>query len=96
MNTYQIKQLSLKWGAIATLLAAIAFVLNWYVLEGGLQGYKIIVFPGNCFLALFTEELDFNVKFVLLLIGQFIVTALFTFLTVFIERKFDTNLFKKR
>ena len=95
MNTYQIKQLSLKWGAISTLLAAIAFVLHWVVIDGGLQGYNIIVFPGNCFLSLFTEELSFNLKLVLLLIGQFIVTALFVFLTVFIERKFDTKLFKK-
>ncbi len=79
-------------GITAVVIGLIVFSLNWNLWElwgGPLPGYQIFLFPGNLTLIyvwhpLFTEELNFWPKLVLLLLGQFIVVtgvvALFTFL----------------
>ena len=78
MNNFQIKQLAFKVGVIAFIIGAIAFSLSWYVFNGGLPGYRIFLLPGILFMLPFTEELDFGLKIVLLLGGQFLVSAVST------------------
>jgi len=74
----QIKRIAFKVGAISLIVGLIAFILSWEVWHSEMPGYRILLFPGNLFLQLFTEELDFGLKLVLLLAGQFLVSSLTT------------------
>lgn len=68
-------------GICAAIIGLIAFSLSWQLfdyLAGPLPGYQIWLFPGNLTLVyiwhpLFTEELNFWPKLILLLFGQFMV-----------------------
>ncbi|WP_416305453.1 hypothetical protein [Neptunicella sp. SCSIO 80796] len=67
-------------GLLSVLIGGVAFVLNWYVWGGGMPGYGIFLFPGNLVLAIFSEEINFWPKFLLLLGGQFTLIALLSML----------------
>jgi len=78
MNNFKIKQIAFKTGIISFLIGAIALSLSWYVFNSDLPGYRLLLLPGIIFMLPFTEELDFGLKIVLLLGGQFIVSAVST------------------
>ncbi|MFT5755563.1 MAG: CHASE1-domain containing sensor protein [Alteromonadaceae bacterium] len=70
-------------GLIAAVIGLIAFTLSWNLLaffEGPLPGYQVFLFPGNITLIffwhpLFTEEINFWPKLLMLLFGQFVVVT---------------------
>jgi hypothetical protein len=74
-------------GVISVVIGAVAFTLSWNLWEvfnGPLPGYQIFLFPGNLSLIyfwhpLFTEEVNFWPKLVMLLFGQFSVVTIMTF-----------------
>jgi len=78
MNNHQIKQVAFKIGVISLLVGAIALALSWNLFNGDLPGYRLFLLPGILFIMPFTEELDFGLKIVLLLGGQFLVSSIFT------------------
>jgi hypothetical protein len=70
-------------GLVALVIGLVAFTLSWNFWDfwgGPLPGYRIFLYPGNLTLIyvwhpLFTEELAFWPKLVLLLFGQFVVVS---------------------
>ncbi len=67
---------SAKWALIGFFTAVIAFTVNYNWLEGTLPGYRLLTAPGIVILRLFTEEIDFWPKLLLLLGGQYLVCLL--------------------
>lgn len=71
-------------GLIAALLGLLMFTASWLLwdaINGPLPGYDVILAPGNLTLIyiwhpLFTEEINFWPKLLLLMLGQFVVAAL--------------------
>ena len=78
MCKVRIKQIAFYTGLISLLIGVIAFTLSWNFWENGMPGYRFFLFPGNLMLALFTEEIDFWLKLVILLIGLFSIVAVVT------------------
>jgi hypothetical protein len=78
LNKLLIKRFAFKVGAFSVAIGVVAFLISWYLFDGNMPGYRVALFPGNLFLLLFTEELAFGTKLVLLLAGQFLVSALST------------------
>jgi hypothetical protein len=82
-------------GVAALVVGVIAFWLHWnfWNLWGGpMPGVQVLLFPGNMSLIyiwhpLFTEEIDFWPKIVMLLLGQFFVVASVAALLVGLFRK---------
>jgi len=95
VNNHQIKQLAFKVGALSFLIGSIAFLISWFVLQSNMPGYRILLFPGNLFLQLFTEELNFGLKLVLLLAGQFGVSSLLTVIILKLYALLKIKLFPK-
>ena len=70
-------------GLIATLIGLIAFTISWNtwdIWDGPLPGYQFFLFPGNLTLIyfwhpIFTEEVSFWPKLLMLLAGQFGVST---------------------
>jgi hypothetical protein len=76
-------------GLIATIIGLVAFTISWNSWEffnGPLPGYQLFLFPGNLTLIyfwhpIFTEEVNFWPKLVMLLFGQFaVVTSIATWI----------------
>lgn len=72
-------------GLASLTIGALTFTLNhylWDYFSGPLPGYQILLYPANLSLVyfwhpLFTEEVDFWPKLLMLLIGQYtLVTAI--------------------
>ena len=90
MHKLKTMTIAIYAGITALVIGVIAFTLGWNFWEfwgGPLPGYQIFLYPGNLTLIyvwhpLFTEEVNFWPKLVLLLFGQFFVVtfvvALFT------------------
>lgn len=70
-------------GIVVTTLGLLTFIVNhflWDWLGGTLPGYQIILYPGNLSLIhfwhpVFSEEVNFWPKLLMLLTGQFVVTT---------------------
>ena len=75
---YRKNNLSLVISTIALFSGLAVFYYNWSIYGGGWPYFRIILFPGNLVLSLFTEEIDFWPKFWLQMSGQFIVTFVAT------------------
>lgn len=75
-NNVAIKKFGFICGTVALIIGILAFAISWLFWQSGMPGYSVFLLPGNLFLQLFTEELDFGLKLTLLLFGQFFVTAL--------------------
>jgi len=83
MNFYQSNKVVIYSGLIATIIGLIALSLSWNLWEffsGPLPGYQILLFPGNLSLIyfwhpIFTEEVNFWPKLLMLLCGQFVVVS---------------------
>lgn len=73
---------------ILTLVGLIAFIINWNLWEffdGPMPGYQILLFPGNLTLEyfwypIFTEEVTFWPKLLMLITGQFVVSFVAVYL----------------
>lgn len=73
---------------ILTLVGLIAFIINWNLWEffnGPMPGYQILLFPGNLTLEyfwhpIFTEEVTFWPKLLMLMTGQFVVSFVAVYL----------------
>ena len=97
MLTIKLKtsSIALFAGAIAAAVGLIAFTLSWNMWDvwgGPLPGYQLFLLPGNLTLVyiwhpLFTEELSFWPKLVLLLFGQFSLVAMTTALLALVLKK---------
>jgi hypothetical protein len=73
---------SAKWALISFITAAIAFTVNYNWLEGTLPGYRLLTAPGIVILRVFTEEIAFWPKLLLLLGGQYVVSLLIILATI--------------
>lgn len=77
------------------LLGLITFALNWQLMDifhHPIPGYKLLLYPGNLSLVylwhpIFTEELNYWAKLILLLIGQFMIVAITSYLFLKIKSK---------
>lgn len=65
-------RISLLFGFLVVLLTLAAFSVDFWLLQGSLPGYKVLVFPGIVAARLFSEELDFLPKLGVVLLGQFV------------------------
>lgn len=82
-------------GVAAVVIGLVAFSLSWNLWEfwgGPLPGFQVLLFPGNLTLVyvwhpLFTEEINFWPKLVLLLIGQFVVVSCIVGVFAYITKK---------
>lgn len=82
MKTVKVAVIS---GVIAAIIGIITYLLNWYLFDllgGPLPGYQLFLFPGRLTLVyfwhpLFTEEIRFLGKLVMLTVGQFVLVTLF-------------------
>lgn len=84
-NNTSVKSFGFYCGVISLIVGAISFAISWLFWQSGMPGYSVLLLPGNIFLQLFTEELDFGIKLTLLLFGQFFVTALAAMLALKIK-----------
>lgn len=83
MNLSKSATIGIYSGFFATIIGLIAFTLSWNLtafFKGALPGYQILLFPGNLTLIyfwhpLFSEEVSFWPKLVMLLFGQFVVVT---------------------
>ncbi|MBT1062761.1 hypothetical protein KJY73_04200 [Bowmanella sp. Y26] len=83
MNHRKPSNIALKCGVGAAVVGLIAFALSWSIWDfwgGPMPGIEILLFPGNVTLAyvwhpLFTEEVTFWPKLLLLILGQFLVVT---------------------
>ncbi|QBY05418.1 hypothetical protein E2K93_14025 [Thalassotalea sp. HSM 43] len=92
MNHYRKKHWALVIGAVAMLIGAVFFALSWFVFDHDMPGYRIALSPGILFMKLFTEELDMGLKLVLLMAGQFVITAAVSYLLLSLSNWFtDTK-----
>jgi len=95
MNLSKSVTIGIYSGGIATIIGLIAFSLSWNLSEffgGAVPGYQVLLLPGNLTLVyfwhpLFTEEVSFWPKLVMLLFGQFIVVTGIVTLVVHITKK---------
>lgn len=78
MSNLQIKELAIYCGIISLIIGAIIFAISWNVWGGGMPGYYFFLLPGNLVLSMLTEEINFWPKLLILLVGQFSVTAIAT------------------
>jgi hypothetical protein len=67
---------SVIFGFAVVLITGIAFTIDYLWLHGTLPGYKVLAYPGIVTLRLFSEELGFLNKMVILLFAQFVFYAL--------------------
>lgn len=82
-------------GLIATIIGLGAFAISWNSWElfnGPLPGYQFFIFPGNLTLIyfwhpIFTEEVNFWPKLVMLLFGQFTVVTGIAALIAYIKNR---------
>jgi hypothetical protein len=101
MNLSKSASIGVYSGVIATVIGLIAFSLSWNLsefFEGALPGYQILLFPGNLTLIyfwhpLFTEEVSFWPKLVMLLFGQFVVVTGGVTLIALITKRLGLKLF---
>lgn len=105
MNLSKSVKVSIYSGFIAVIIGVIAFSLTWNLwdlFDGPLPGYRIFLFPGNLTLTyfwhpIFTEEVNFWPKLIMLLFGQFIVVtscaAVITSVKQFFGKSFNVNHF---
>lgn len=86
-------------GLAAAMLGLLMFSVSWYlwdVIDGPLPGYEFVLAPGNLTLIyiwhpLFTEEINFWPKLLLLMLGQFVVVALASVCVMRVFRKLRMN-----
>lgn len=82
-------------GAISVVIGLFSFALSWNFWDfwgGPMPGIRVLLFPGNLSLVyvwhpLFTEEVNFWPKLVLLMFGQFVLVASSTALVVMVARR---------
>ena len=83
MKFFNSHRIAIYSGIVATIIGLIAFSLSWNLWEyfdGPLPGYQLLLFPGNLTLIyfwhpVFTEEVNFWPKLVMLLFGQFVLVT---------------------
>lgn len=83
MHSLKTLHIALIAGVIAVVTGLIAFALNWNFPNfwgGTMPGVSVLLFPGNLTLVylwhpLFTEEINFWPKLLLLILGQFLLTS---------------------
>lgn len=82
-------------GSIASLIGLLTFTLNHQLIDhlgGPIPGYQVILLPGNLSLVyfwhpIFTEEVNFWPKLIMLLTGQFTLVAGVTYLILALLRR---------
>ena len=97
MNLSKPTTIGIYFGLIATIIGLVVFTISWnsWAFFGGpLPGYQIFLFPGNLTLIyfwhpLFTEEVDFWPKLIMLLIGQFLVVTSIATLILYIKSRLN-------
>ncbi|UTA47640.1 hypothetical protein L1F30_15970 [Simiduia sp. 21SJ11W-1] len=68
------------WVALGiTAITAALFFIDYFVLGGNLPGYGLVAYPGIVWLRMFSEEIDFWPKFLLLMLGQYLAYFAATF-----------------
>jgi len=91
-------------GLVAAIIGLIAFTLSWNLwafFDGPLPGYQLFLLPGNLSLIyfwhpIFTEEVNFWPKLLMLLFGQFVVVTSFVALISHLKKYFSTKLDNKK
>lgn len=84
MKLIESNRKAIHFGLVASLIGLLVFTISWNTWEvwnGPLPGYQLLLFPGNFTLIyfwypIFTEEVDFWPKLVMLLSGQFLVSTM--------------------
>lgn len=66
---------SVFFGLCVVVITSITFAIDFYWLQGSLPGYDILAYPGIVSLRLFSEELGFSQKMLILLCSQFLFYA---------------------
>lgn len=88
MNVSKPIIVAINCGVGAALIGLLAFTINWHAYDHigkPLASYQFFLFPGNLTLQyiwhpIFTEEISFWLKLMLLLIGQFLVVSISVYL----------------
>ena len=83
MHRLKTLHIALIAGVIAAAIGLVAFALNWHFpnfWSGAMPGVTALLFPGHLTLVylwhpLFTEEINFWPKLLLLMLGQFLLTS---------------------
>ncbi|WP_101228155.1 hypothetical protein [Colwellia sp. 75C3] len=104
MNITKSVKVSIYSGLVSVVIGLITFTLNWNLwefFEGLLPGYNIFLFPGNLTLIyfwhpIFTEEVNFWPKLLMLLLGQFVVVSSCVAMISNLYKFFDTKLHNKQ
>lgn len=61
---------SLLCGTFAASIGLLAFILNWFLFNHSLTAYSLLLTPGNLVLSLFSEEINFIPKLILLVLDS--------------------------
>jgi hypothetical protein len=75
LGSFPTYKFSLLCGTFVASIGLLAFILNWFLFNHSLPAYSLLLAPGNLVLSLFSEEINFIPKLILLVFGQFIVTT---------------------
>lgn len=59
------------WAVSGAVILVGAFGIAWWVVEGPYPGYRLLAYPGIVATRLFSGELDFWPKLVVMLAGQY-------------------------
>jgi hypothetical protein len=100
MNIHKSVRVAMKLGLIAVIIGLFIFTLSWNLwgfFGGPLPGYQIFLFPGNLTLIyfwhpIFTEEVNFWPKLIMLLLGQFVVVSTCVAVVFYIKKRVITML----
>jgi hypothetical protein len=95
MNVDKSLKIAIYSGAIALIIGLITFTLSWnlwFFFTRPFPGYQFFLFPGNLTLIyfwhpLFTEEINFWPKLLMLLFGQFVVVTIFVIAVINIKKR---------
>ena len=69
------------------LICFAAFGVNWWITEGPYPGYRLLAYPGIQAAKLFSEEINFWPKLVIILGGQYAVYFCFAYVGVTLFRR---------
>ncbi|OKY25732.1 MULTISPECIES: hypothetical protein [Thalassotalea] len=64
-------QLATIIGIFGIIIALLFHLIHFYFVDLSLFGYRVLLAPGMFVLSLFTEELSYKIKMLLMLSGQF-------------------------
>jgi len=95
MNVDKSLKIAIYSGVIALIIGLITFTLSWnlwFLFTRPFSGYQFFLFPGNLTLIyfwhpLFTEEINFWPKLLMLLFGQFVVVTIFVIAVINIKKR---------